>query len=93
MSENIFEDIIAENFPNFGKETDIQFQENMEVRGWDPVTVLDVRVNYTNGSLMEERMYIIKISGGKFFSSIRKKKCKDYKSSGLNFKVVRVADT
>lgn len=68
-------------------------REIREVRGWDPVTVLDVRVNYTNGSLMEERMYIIKISGGKFFSCIRKKKCKDYKSSGLNFKVVRVADT
>ena len=68
-------------------------REIREVRGWDPVTVLDVSVNYTNGSLMEERMYIIKISGGKFFSSIRKKKYKDYTSSGLNFKVVRVAYT
>lgn len=38
-----------------------------EVRGWDTVTVLDVSLNYTNGSLMEERMYIIKISVGKFF--------------------------
>ena len=26
-SENIFEDITAENFPNLGKETDIQVQE------------------------------------------------------------------
>jgi hypothetical protein len=25
--ENIFEDIIAENFPNLGKETDIHIQE------------------------------------------------------------------
>lgn len=63
-----------------------------KVRGWDIVTVLDVSFNYTNGSLMEERMYIIKISGEKI-PSIRKKKCKDYKNSGLNFKVVRVADT
>lgn len=62
-----------------------------KVRGWDIVTVLDVSFNYTNGSLMEERMYIIKISGEKI-PSIRKKKCKDYKNSGLNFKVVRVAD-
>lgn len=54
--------------------------------------MLDVSFNYTNVSLMEERMYIIKISGEKI-PSIRKKKCKDYKSSGLNFKVVRVADT
>ena len=68
-------------------------REIREARGWDPVTVLEVSVNYTNGSLMEERMYIIKISGGKFFSSIRKKKYKDYTCSGLNFKVVRVADT
>ena len=27
-SESIFEDIIAENFPNSGKETDIQVQED-----------------------------------------------------------------
>ena len=26
-AENIFEDILAENFPNLGKETDIQVQE------------------------------------------------------------------
>ena len=26
-TENIFEDIIVENFPNLGKETDIQVQE------------------------------------------------------------------
>lgn len=58
-----------------------------KLRGWDIVTMLDVSFNYTNGSLMEERMYIIKISGEKI-PSIRKKKCKDYKSSGLNFKVV-----
>lgn len=37
-----------------------------KVRGWDIVTMLDVSFNYTNGSLMEERMYIIKISGEKF---------------------------
>ena len=47
--------------------------------------MLDVSLNYTNGSLMEERMYIIKISGGKIFSSIRKKKCKDYKSRAPEF--------
>ena len=28
MVENIFENIIAENFPNLGKETDIQVQES-----------------------------------------------------------------
>lgn len=38
--------------------------------------MLDVSLNYTSGSLMEG--CIIKISGGGF-SSIRKKKCKDYK--------------
>ena len=37
-----------------------------KVRGWDIVTMLDVSFDYTNGSLMEERMYIIKISGEKF---------------------------
>ena len=42
-------------------------REIRKVRGWDIVTVLDVSLNYTNGSLMEERMYIIKISVGKFF--------------------------
>ena len=36
MSENIFEDIIAENFPNLGKETDIQFQENIEYQKISP---------------------------------------------------------
>lgn len=40
---------------------------NQRGRGWDLVTVLDVSLNYTNGSLMEERMYIIKISGGRIF--------------------------
>ena len=30
-AENIFEDIIAENFPNLGKETDIQVQEAQRV--------------------------------------------------------------
>lgn len=39
-------------------------REIREVRGWDLVIVLDVSLNYTSGSLMEERMYIIKISGG-----------------------------
>ena len=60
-------------------------REIRKVRGWDIVTVLDVSLNYTNGSLMEERMYIIKISGGKIFSSIRKKICKDYKSRAPEF--------
>ena len=36
MSENIFEDIIAENFPNLRKETDIQFQENIEYQKISP---------------------------------------------------------
>ena len=31
MGENIFEVIIAENFPNLGKETDIQAQETQRV--------------------------------------------------------------
>ena len=29
-SESIFEDIVAENFPNSGKETDIQVQEDTQ---------------------------------------------------------------
>ena len=30
VSESIFEDIIAENLPNLGKETDIQVQEDTQ---------------------------------------------------------------
>ena len=30
-AENIFEDIIAENFPNLGKETDIQVKEGQRI--------------------------------------------------------------
>lgn len=32
-----------------------KLKEIREVRGWDLVIVLDVSLNYTSGSLMEER--------------------------------------
>ena len=32
--ENIFEDITAKNFPNLGKETDIQVQKAQESQPW-----------------------------------------------------------
>ena len=32
MAKNIFEDIIAESFPNLGKETNIQVQETQRVQ-------------------------------------------------------------
>ena len=35
-AENIFEDIIAENFPNLGKETDIQVQEGQSTKQINP---------------------------------------------------------
>ena len=34
--ENIFEEIIAENFPNMGKETDIQVQESQSPKQNQP---------------------------------------------------------
>jgi len=30
-TKNLFEEVIAENFPNLGKETDIQIQEDQKV--------------------------------------------------------------
>ena len=35
-AENLFEEIIAENFPNLGKETDIQVQETLSPKQDQP---------------------------------------------------------
>ena len=48
--ENIFEDIIAENFPNLGKETDIHIQEAQTV------------TNRINPKIASSKYIVIKIA-------------------------------